>query len=199
VLYSVDFQEIERLQRSGDWNTAGAMLADAARALEAAGAEAIVLCANTMHKVTYHIEAAVDIPVLHIADATATRIKAAHVRRVGLLGTRYTMEQEFYKERLRERHGLDVLVPSASDRETVNRIIFEELCLGEVREASRAEYRRVMADLVAQGAKGIIYGCTEIPMLVGPEDCTVPTFDTTTIHAAYAVDWALEPAVRGWR
>jgi amino-acid racemase len=192
VLYSVDFHEIERLQHAGDWEAAGASMASAARALEAAGADVIVLCTNTMHRVAPAIEAAVEIPLLHIADPTAAEIKRAGLSSVGLLGTRFTMEQAFYKDRLRERHGLEVLTPGADDREIVHRIIYEELCLGRVVEASRAQYRRIMADLVAHGAEAIILGCTEISLLVGPGDASVPLFDTTAIHAHSAAAWAMD-------
>ena len=194
VLYSVDFAEVEHLQRTGDWAAAGALLAQAAQKLQGAGAEALVLCTNTMHKVAEAIEAAVRIPLLHIADPTATQIRSAGFGKVGLLGTRFTMEQPFYKDRLVQQHGLQVLVPPAADRETVHRIIYEELCLGQVHASSRADFQRVMADLVAQGAQAIILGCTEISLLVKPEDAPVPLFDTTAIHAQSAVAWALSPA-----
>lgn len=191
VLYSVDFDEIERLQHSGQWAAAGERLADVARAVERAGAECVVLCTNTMHKVAPQIEAAVRIPLLHIADATAAEIKAAALSTVGLLGTRFTMEQDFYRARLQRDHGLRVLIPGAHDREIVHRVIYEELCLGDVVDASRGEYRRVMDDLVRQGAQAIILGCTEITLLVQPSDSAVPLFDTTRIHARKAAEWAL--------
>ncbi len=190
VMHSVDFAEIERLQQRDDWDTAGVALAEAARGLRAAGAEAIVLCTNTMHKVAAHIEAAVDVPLLHIADATAARIRAAGLERVALLGTRYTMEQAFYRERI-EAVGIAVSTPDAAQRERVHRVIYDELCLGRVIEASREEYRAVVEDLVAHGAQGVILGCTEIGLLLRPEDATVPLFDTARIHAEAAVDWAL--------
>ncbi|NVM75546.1 aspartate racemase [Duganella sp. SG902] len=192
VLYSVDFHEVERLQHAGDWDAAGAMMADAARALQAAGADFIVLCTNTMHKVAPAIEAAVRIPLFHIADPTARAIKQAGLRKIGLLGTRFTMEQAFYKERLREQHGLDVVVPEPADRDIVHRIIYEELCLGQIVDSSRAEYRRIIAALVAQGAQAIILGCTEISLLVAQRDASVPLFDTTAIHAQSAALWALD-------
>ena len=191
VLYSVDFHEVERLQHSGDWEAAGALLAGAARALEAAGADFLVLCTNTMHKVAPAIEAAVRIPLLHIADPTAEEIKSAGLSTVGLLGTRFTMEQDFYTGRLRELHGLRVIIPRERDREIVHRIIYEELCLGRIHDESRAEYRRVMADLIGQGAEGIILGCTEISSLVDQRDASVPLFDTTRIHARKAAERAL--------
>jgi aspartate racemase len=191
VLYSVDFHEVERLQHAGDWDAAGAMMADAARALQAAGADFIVLCTNTMHKVAPAIEAAVRIPLFHIADPTARAIKQAGMRKIGLLGTRFTMEQPFYKDRLRALHGLDVVVPAAADRDIVHRIIYEELCLGQVVDASRDEYRRIIAALVAQGAEGVILGCTEISLLVAQRDASVALFDTTAIHAHSAALWAI--------
>lgn len=191
VLYSVDFAEVEHLQRTGDWAAAGILLAQAAQKLQGAGAEALVLCTNTMHKVVDVIESAVQIPLLHIADPTAARIRQAGLGKVGLLGTRFTMEQDFYKVRLQQRHGLQVLVPPAPERDEVHRIIYEELCLGQVRDDSRRSYQRVMADLVAQGAQAIILGCTEMSLLVTAENAPVPLFDTTAIHAQAAVDWAL--------
>ena len=191
VLYSVDFAEVDALQRAGDWDAAGQMLGAAARRVEAAGADCLVLCTNTMHKVAPAIEAGLTIPLLHIVDATAAAIKRAGFHRVGLLGTNFTMEQPFYKERLSQQHGLDVRVPDAIDRETVHRIIFEELCLGTLREESRAAYRSVMQRLVADGAEAIILGCTEIPLLVDASDASVPLFDTTALHAEWAAEWAL--------
>jgi aspartate racemase len=192
VLVSVDFHDVERLQRAGDWDAAGALLADAARSLQAAGADFIVVCTNTMHKVAPAIEAAVGIPLLHIADPTAAAIQAAGHTRVGLLGTRFTMEQAFYKDRLRQRHGLDVIVPAPAARDTVHRIIYDELCLGSVLDASRDAYRHIIAELVAQGAQAIILGCTEISLLIAPSDAAVPLFDTTAIHARAAAEFALD-------
>lgn len=191
ILYSVDFQEIEALQRKGDWETAGLLLANAARSLEAAGASFLVLCTNTMHKVAHHIEAAVAIKLLHIADPTAAEIKKSGHSIVGLLGTRFTMEQAFYKNRLLERHGLQVKIPIAQDCEITHRIIYEELCLGIVKSESRAEYRRVMRELASHGAQAIILGCTEISLLVNAQDSLVPLFDTTAIHARAAALEAL--------
>ena len=190
VLHSVDFAEIEALQRAGDWEAAGAQLAAAAGGLRLAGAEAIVVCTNTMHLVAPAIEAAVDMPLLHIADATAQRIRAAGLTRVALLGTRFTMEQAFYRERI-EAAGIAVLTPDAAQRERVHRVIYDELCLGRIVDASRDDYRAVMADLVARGAQGVILGCTEIGLLVGATDASVPLFDTARIHAEAAADWAL--------
>lgn len=191
ILYSVDFHDVERLQHAGDWEAAGALLADAARALESAGADLLVLCTNTMHKVAPAIEAAVGIPLFHIADPTAAAIKQAGFSTVGLLGTRFTMEQDFYRGRLRERHGLAVLVPAREERDIVHRVIYDELCLGKVVAESRDQFRRIMAGLVAQGAQAIILGCTEISLLVGQPDAAVPLFDTTGIHARQAAEWAL--------
>lgn len=191
VLVSVDFHEIEAMQRAGDWQAAGQVLAQAARGLHAAGAEAIVLCTNTMHKVACDIEAAAPIPLLHIADPCADAIKAQGLQRIGLLGTRFTMEQAFYKDRLQERHGLQVLTPDEVDRATVHRIIYEELCLGEIKEESRLAYQTIIAKLIKQGAQAIILGCTEISLLIQAEHASVPLFDTTALHAQGAAMWAL--------
>ena len=193
LLYSVDFAEIEALQHQGRWDEAGAMLADAGRRLAAAGADALVICTNTMHLVAPQVEAASGLPLLHIADATARRIREAGIVRVGLLGTRFTMEQAFYRERL-ERAGLTVRVPDADTRAEVHRVIYEELCRGRIVEASRERYRAIMAALAAEGCEGIILGCTEIGLLVGDDDAVVPPFDTTRIHAEDSADWALATA-----
>jgi aspartate racemase len=190
VLLSVDFHEIEVLQRAGDWAAAGEILARAARSLEAAGADFLLLCTNTMHIVAPTISQAVNIPLLHIADPTAQAIQHAGYSRIGLLGTRFTMEQAFYMDRLRQQ-GLQVLLPDQEDRDTVHRIIFEELCLGKIDETSRQHYRRIMANLVEQGAEAIILGCTEITLLVNAADATVPLFDTTALHANAAAERAV--------
>ncbi len=190
ILYSVDFQQIEALQRSGDWQQAGQLLADAAQALQRAGAQGLVLCTNTMHKVAAAITSATPLPLLHIADATAQQIKAGGLRRIGLLGTRFTMEQDFYKARLLTQ-GIEVLIPAEGDRKLVHQVIYEELCLGQINPESRLAYQQIIAGLVAQGAEGVILGCTEIGLLVQPEDAAVPLFDTTAIHARAAVDWML--------
>ena len=190
ILYSVDFHDIERLQHAGDWDAAGLMLAGAARALEQAGADFIVLCTNTMHKVAPAIEEAITIPLLHIADPTARQIRRDGHTRVGLLGTLFTMEQSFYSERL-EQQGLEVITPCAEDSATVHKIIYEELCLGRVLPESRAKYQKVMARLTEQGAQAIILGCTEISLLVGPSDAAIPLYDTTALHAVAAADEAL--------
>jgi aspartate racemase len=191
ILYSVDFHDIERLQHDGDWVAAGELLADAAHSLESAGADFLVLCTNTMHRVASAIEAAVRIPLLHVVDPTAAEIKHAGFSTIGLLGTRFTMEQDFYCNRLRERHGLQVLIPKQEDREIIHRVIYEELCLGKIFPESRTEYHRIMAELTAQGAEAIILGCTEISLLVGQRDSDLPLFDTTVIHARSAAEWAL--------
>jgi aspartate racemase len=191
-LYSVDFAEIEALQHLGQWSQAGALLAEAARRLELGGAEFLVLCTNTMHKVADDIQAGIGIPLLNIADATAEKIKADGISRVGLLGTRFTMEQDFYRGRLEQRHGLNVVVPEPEARDIVHRVIYDELCRGVIRDASRAAYRGIIAELVKKGAQGIIAGCTEIELLVRDEDSIVPLFPTTRIHAVAAVDRALQ-------
>ena len=191
VLVSVDFAEIEVLQNAGEWDEAGRQLAQAARSVEAAGAECVVLATNTMHKVASAIEGAVDIPLLHIADTVATAITTRGLRTVGLLGTRFTMEQDFYRARLEDSFGLTVLVPESAERETVNRVIYEELCCGIVSDTSRAAFRDIIGRLVAGGAEGIVLGCTEIPLLISAVDVSVPVFDTGELHAIAAVDFAL--------
>lgn len=193
VLYSVDFAEIERLQHAGDWDAAGRILAKAAQSLQATGAECVVVCTNTMHKLAAQIQDAVTIPLLHIGDATAQKIAEQGISRVGLLGTAFTMEQDFYRERL-SAHGLQVLLPNAAERAAVHQIIYQELCLGVVNAASRARYVDIMRGLVAQGAEAIILGCTEIVLLVGDAaaEIGVPLFDTTAIHADAAVAFALQ-------
>lgn len=192
VMHSIDFAPLAEMQAQNRWDEAGEMMADAARSLEQAGSDCVLIGANTMHKVAEAVEAAVQIPLIHIANATAQRVKAAGIGCVGLLGTRFTMEEPFYASRLVEQYGLDVLIPPAEMREVVHRVIYDELCLGITKEASRDAYREIMADLQAQGAQGIILGCTEIALLVKPEDSPLPMFDTTRIHAEAAVDWALE-------
>ena len=191
ILYSVDFHDIERLQHAGDWSAAGAMLADAARSLEQAGADFIVLCTNTMHKVASSIEAAVNIPLLHIADATAMAIKQAGFNRVGLLGTKFTMEQPFYRDYLSEQHGIEVLVPNDAERDSLHQIIYQELCQGVINADSKQIVRKMMAGLAWQGVDGIILGCTEMGLLVSKADAAVPLFDTTVLHAKAAVEFAL--------
>lgn len=193
LMVSVDFDEIKQLQHAGEWDRLAVLMQDSARRLERGGADFIVLCTNTMHRLADAIEAAVGIPLLHIADPTAERIKAAGIRRIGLLGTAFTMEQDFYKGRLQSRHGLDVIVPDADDRKIVHDVIYKELVLGQVKPESREAYRAIIARLIGQGAEGIILGCTEIMLLVSEEDSAVPLFDTTTLHAIAAVDHALRP------
>ncbi|WP_199546185.1 aspartate/glutamate racemase family protein [Streptomyces sp. N35] len=190
VLYSVDFAEIEELQVAGEWDAAGKILADAARSVVAAGADMVLICTNTMHKVADAVQDAVPVPLLHLADTTAAAVTSAGMRRIGLLGTAFTMEQDFYRGRL-ARHGLDVLVPGPEERALVHRVIYEELCLGVVREESRAAYRAVIDGLVREGAEGIVLGCTEIELLIGPGDSPVPVFPTARLHAEAAVALAL--------
>ena len=191
VLRSVDFAEIEDMQTRGDWVAAGARLARAAADLERGGADLGVLCTNTMHKVFDAIQAGTRIPLLHIADVTAAEIRARGLSRVGLLGTRFTMEQDFYRGRLSEKHGIDVLIPDAAGREDVHRIIYGELVMGVIKDESRAVYNRIIARLQARGAQGVVLGCTEIPLLVRQADVAIPVFDTTAIHARAAADAAL--------
>lgn len=191
VLYSVDFEPVEKMQQAGNWDAAAELLANAARGVQAAGAECLLICANTMHKVAPQIEDAVDIPLLHIADATAEALAREGIKRTGLLGTAFTMEQDFYRGRLVERHGLEVIVPNADDRAIVHRIIYEELCLGKIEAASKREYLRIIDALRRQGAEAVILGCTEIALLVGPDDTAATLFDTTALHARKAVEFAL--------
>jgi aspartate racemase len=192
LLYSVDFQEIETMQRDSRWEEAGRCLADAAGRIERGGADFVLLCTNTMHRVAPQIQEAVSIPLLHIADATAEEVKAAGLTHVGLLGTRFTMEQDFYRERMESRHSLRVTIPDEKARAAVHRIIYEELCLGRIREVSKSTMVRIIEDLIGAGAEGVVLGCTELSLLVRPEDLRIAAFDTTRIHARKAVDWALE-------
>ncbi len=198
LLWSFDFATIEALQQAGHWDDAAALLIDAARRLESAGADFMLICTNTMHRMADKVQAAITIPLLHIADPTAERIRAAGLHRVGLLGTAFTMEQDFYRGRLVDAHGLEVLVPDAADRAGVHRIIYDELVQGHVDPASRGFYQDVIARLAARGAQAVILGCTEIMLLVGPGDSPLPVFDTTTIHAEAAVAMALDQG-RDWR
>ncbi|SEC73468.1 aspartate racemase [Nocardioides exalbidus] len=190
LMASVDFAEVEAMQSAGDWDAAGAMLAAEAAALEAAGADCLVLCTNTMHKVAGAIEAATSVPLIHIVDVTAAAIRSAGPSQVALLGTRFTMEQPFVRERL-ESHGLSVLVPAGDDLELVHRVIYDELVHGVVREESREQYVDVVRRLAARGAEGVVLGCTEIELLIGADDVEVPVFATTRLHALAAVDFAL--------
>ena len=191
ILWNMDFEAIASLQRQDRWLEAGEVMADAALRLQQAGAESIVICTNTMHKLVPDMQPHLQIPILHIADATAKVIRQAGLRKVGLLGTRFTMEDSFYVSHLREHYGLDVITPDPAARQLVHNVIFNELCVGEEKATSRAQYREIMAALVQQGAEGIIFGCTEIAMLVDQTDASVPVFDTTTLHASYAAEWAL--------
>jgi len=191
VLVSIDFAPIEEMQVRGDWDAAGALLAEAARRTEAAGADLLILATNTMHKVAPAITATVSIPLLHIADATGRAIAASGLRTVGLIGTRYTMEEDFYRGWLENNYGLDIAIPLPDDRTLINDVIFNELCLGVRKDDSKAQYLRIVDDLAAQGAEGVILGCTEIGMLLEAHDCPVPVFDTTTLHAQAAVSAAL--------
>ncbi len=193
VLYSVDFAPIEKLQHKSDWEGTAEILSEAARNIEAAGADFLLICTNTMHKNAPHIEKAIGIPLLHIADATAEALQSKGITRVGLLGTAFTMEQDFLKGRLQEKFSIDVLVPDKKERETVHNIIFHELCLGRKEEASKKEFLRIIDALEEKGAEGVILGCTEIGLLIRQTDTQVKLFDTTRIHAEKAVQYALEP------
>lgn len=190
LLYSVDFFEVEALMNKGEWDSAANMLSDAAMRLEAAGADMILICTNTLHKVAPQVQARIHVPLVHIAEAAAERLTQHGITRVGLLGTKYTMTQTFYRDKLTER-GIDVLIPEGADIDLVNRVIFEELCLGVVKEESRSEYLRVIASLQARGAQGILLGCTELGLIVDPADVSLPLFDTTEIHANKALSLAL--------
>ncbi len=191
LMYSVDFAEVELLQKQSRWDEATALMIDAAQRLEKGGADFVVICTNTMHKMADEMQRSLSIPLLHIADATAAEVHAAGLKKIGLLGTRFTMEQDFYRGRL-ERHGLQVITPGEAERAVVHRVIYEELVLGKILPQSRAEYARIIAGLVNQGAQGVILGCTEIGLLVKPADSPVPLFDTTRIHALAAVEVALK-------
>ena len=192
ILYSVDFAPIERLQSAGEWDEIARVIVGAAQSLERAGADFFLLCTNTTHKIAETVEAAVGIPLVHIADAAGEAIAARQVRTVGLLGSRYTMEQDFYPARLAERFGIEVLVPGPADRRRVHEVIYQELCRGTIAARSREQFRRIIGELTARGAQGVILGCTEIPLLVRPEDAPAPLFDTTRLHAEKAVALALE-------
>lgn len=187
AMVSVDFWEITEMQHDGDWTGAGQVLAEAAKQVEVAGADFLLICTNTMHKVVHQVQEAINIPILHLADATAKRIKIAGMNTIGLLGTKFTMEEDFYKGRLTEKYELNVLVPPKSDREIVHSIIFDELCMGKVQDESRDRFLRIIKDLGDRGAEGIIEGCTEIVMLVQQQHTNIPLFDTTSIHAEEAV------------
>jgi aspartate racemase len=190
-MYSVDFDEIEKLQSKGDWAATAEILSNAARSIEAGGADFLIICTNTMHKVAPQIGNAVSIPVLHIADATAEKLLADRVKRVGLLGTRFTMAHDFYKGRLTDKFGIDVMVPDTEARDTVHKIIFSELCLGKISSRSRDKYLKIIKELHAKGAEAVILGCTEIALLVQQKHTSITLYDTTEIHAAQAVKYAL--------
>lgn len=191
VLYSVEFDEFEKLQEKGDWDRLTALMTDAARRVAAGGADVLLICANTMHKTAEAVSSAVRIPLIHIADAAAAEIARLGLKSVGLLGTRYTMEQDFYRRRLEERHGLRVLIPEAPERDRIHEIIYTELGRGVIKDSSRAEYIAIIEELRKRGAEGVILGCTEIPLLIKSGDAPIPVFDTTMLHARAAVDWAL--------
>jgi aspartate racemase len=192
VMLSVDFHEVEALMRAEEWDRVGDFLVERAKRVEAAGADFLLLCTNTMHKLADRIESSLSIPLLHIADAVAQSVKERGMRKIALLGTRFTMEQDFYSGRLKEKFGLEVIIPEAADRDLVDRVIFDELCRGIVRQESREAYMVIIDKLHAEGAEGLIEGCTEIPMLIDQEHSTLPIFDTTAIHAEAAVRWSLE-------
>ena len=191
LLWSFDFAEIEAHQAAGDWEAATDCMLDAARSLEKGGAECIVICTNTMHKMAEEVQDAVDIPLIHIADATATAIKAAGARKPLLLGTRFTMEQDFYKGHLENNHGINVLVPNAEERTSIHEIIYQELCQGEIRSVSKQRYLEIVSNAINAGADGVIFGCTEVGLLIAQDDLDVPAFDTTVLHANAAMDYAL--------
>ena len=191
LMYSVDFGLFPKLQHDGEWDKLTNIMIDAATSLERGGAEILVICANTMHLMAPEIEKSVNIPLLHIADATAIKIKESQLKKVGLIGTKFTMEKDFYKKRLLENHGIEVVVPDKKDMDVIHDVIYSELDFGIIKNDSREKYKRIMNSLIQKGAEGIILGCTEIPLLIGEQDCSVPIFDTTTIHAEMAVELAL--------
>ena len=190
VMYSVDFKEIRELQLEAGWDEATNLMIDAARRVERGGADFVLICTNTMHEMAEEVEASISIPLLHIADVTAERIISSGLKKVGLLGSAFTMEQDFYKGRLIDKYGLEVVIPSQIERQVVDNIIFNELCLGEIKDSSREQIETIMGNLVDDGAQGIILGCTELPSLVKQKDCSVPLFDTTAIHAKAAAEYA---------
>lgn len=190
-LYSVNFDEIEKLQHQGKWSETASILSQAAKSVERGGADFLMICTNTMHKVVPEIESQISIPILHIADATAESVIRDGIKKVGLLGTRFTMEQDFYKGRISEKFGIEVVVPTTDEQTVVHDIIYQELCLGKINSESRESYLKIIANLYAQGAQAVILGCTEIALLVKQSDTTVPLYDTTEIHAAHGVEWAL--------
>ncbi len=191
VMYSVDFEEVEQLQHQGKWDKATNLMIDAAKRVERGGADFVLICTNTMHKMADDVAANINIPLLHIADATAGEITSRGLKKIGLLGTKFTMEQDFYKGRLKEKFGIRVVIPHESEREIVHNVIYKELCLGEIKDSSREQLKAIINRLSDNGAQGIILGCTELPLLLKQRDCPVPLFDTTVIHARAAVDYAL--------
>jgi len=192
ILYSVDFDDVEKLQHQGDWESLTRLMIEAAQRVKKAGADFLVICTNTMHKMADEVQGAVQIPLLHIADVTGGAVKANGQSRVGLLGTKFTMEQDFYKGRLKETHGIDVLIPEDTERQVIHDILYNELCLGEIKELSREKFQSIIQNLVKRGAQGVILGCTEIPLIVRQEDYEIPLYDTTALHAKAAVDFALQ-------
>lgn len=191
ILYSVDFAEIEKLQHENKWEEATDLMVEAARKVERGGAEFIIICTNTMHLMADDVQLNVKIPLVHIVDVTAEEIKKNKFSRIGLLGTRFTMEHHFYKNRLKERHGIEAIIPSEEERKIIHDILYNELCLGDIRNISKDKFKKIIEKLVSQGAQGIILGCTEIPLLVDQKDYSIPLFDTTLIHSKAAVDFAL--------
>ena len=191
-MYSVDFDEVGELQRGGKWGEATNLMIDAAKRVEKGGADFVLICTNTMHKMAEDVAASIRIPLLHIVDATAEEIIPFGLNKLGLLGSTFTMEEDFYKGRLKEKYGLDVIIPNETDRQVVYNIIFKELCLGEIKDSSREQIKTIMKKFIDNGAQGVVLGCTEFPLLVKQKDCPVPLFDTTAIHAKVAVDYALK-------
>jgi len=192
ILYSVDFNDVEKLQHQGDWESLTRLMIEAAQRVKKAGADFLVICTNTMHKMADEVQGAIQIPLLHIADVTAEAVKANGQSRVGLLGTKFTMEQDFYKGRLQEIHGIDVLIPEDKERQVIHDILYNELCLGEIKELSKGKFQSIIQNLVKRGAQGVILGCTEIPLIVRQEDYKIPLYDTTALHSRAAVDFALQ-------
>ena len=192
ILYSVDFDDVEKLQHQGDWESLTRLMIEAAQRVKKAGADFLVICTNTMHKMADEVQRAIQIPLLHIADVTGGAVKANGQSRVGLLGTKFTMEQDFYKGRLQEIHGIDVLIPEDKERQVIHDILYNELCLGEIKELSKGKFQSIIQNLVKRGAQGVILGCTEIPLIVRQEDYEIPLYDTTALHSRAAVDFALQ-------
>ena len=192
IMYSVDFEEIEKLQHQGQWKQLTEIMIDAAQRVERAGADFVVLCTNTMHKMADEVQQNIKIPLLHIADATAEKIKEKGLRKIGLLGTKFTMEEDFYKGRLKEKYALNVIVPNKEERQIVHDVIYKELCIGKIKHTSKEKFKKIIQNLVSNGSEGIILGCTEIPLLIKQEDVEVPLFDTTMIHAKAAAEYAIK-------